>query len=254
MGEAAKIVVEGQDFVHAVLQRQGNQMGVVHQVSRDPAPCKDLPQDGVVSRRLRQDTRRRRLQEIEQRLQRFLDTGGGIEHPMMGDDAKELVQAGPEKGVRDPPLAQSPHQLDGGLVMLRALAVSIDQNIGVDPDHLSAPVQEIEQLVAVVEIHPGHDAARHSLQFENVSGAPALAPQGQALPQGFVDDLPQAAVLARGLAPRHLQNIIVERQSGSHKHHDATRGHGKASACPWENSPLRLEDSKKLDGHLDASS
>jgi hypothetical protein len=49
-----------------------------------------------------------------------------------------------------------------------------------------------------------------------------LIPQCQALPQGFINNLSQTAVLASGFLPRHLQDIIIKRQSGSHEHHDVT--------------------------------
>jgi hypothetical protein len=59
-----------------------------------------------------------------------------------------------------------PQQFDGRLVVERPLAVGVDENVGIERDHPSAPVKKIEKLVAVMEIDPGHDTAQNGFQTE----------------------------------------------------------------------------------------
>jgi hypothetical protein len=97
--------------VHAVLDGERDQMGVVHQVARNRRIAKHVGEDSGVCRRLPKGHRHRRPEEIGDRLTRLLDGGRRIEDPMMGDDAQELVEAGPEQTIRGATGAQAFEQI-----------------------------------------------------------------------------------------------------------------------------------------------
>jgi len=71
--KAAKIPVESQDLVNAVLQRQGDQVRVMRQVPGDSALLQNIPQDGIVVASFRKYPHHRRLQKMAQSFQSFVD-------------------------------------------------------------------------------------------------------------------------------------------------------------------------------------
>lgn len=168
MGKAPKILIKGQDLVDPMLKGQGNQMRIMHQIPCDPALAKDLTQDSLMRGRLGKDLDRRGLQEAGQRFHGFIDRGRRIEDLVVRDHPQELIETGPKERIRSTAFAVMPQQVNRGFVVGSALAVGIDKDIRVERYHRLPPVQEIEQLIAVVEIDPRHNAATDGLEAKDV--------------------------------------------------------------------------------------
>ena len=75
--------------------------------------------------------------------------------PRMCHDAEELVGARPGDRPGSSVLGQFPEQPAGGHVVPARRHLRIDQDVGVDRTHASTPVHQVEELVAVENVHPG---------------------------------------------------------------------------------------------------
>ena len=85
--------------------------------------------------------------------------------------------------------------------------LSIDEDIRVDRAHGLAAVHQIEQLVAIENVHAGLGLGVPTLQLELESLAFSLG--SQRLAEQVIDDLPKGTTLSHGSFLQPLEEDIV---------------------------------------------
>lgn len=163
-------------------------------------------------RRFRQQDERRRSQHLPQIFERDVERNRRMEDPRMRDHPQEFIDARPGDRPRKRSFGKPFQDLEGGSVITARLNLSVDQNIGVNRLHRSAPIHEIEQGVAIRQIDSGKLSRFPGPDIQPV-GLPRRSHQRAA--KQVVRYGLQSAALFSGFFLQLTQKAIFNRQSGS---------------------------------------
>lgn len=137
--EAIEVAIDRPHLPHAVLAAQGRDARVMDLRSGDSSPCENCSQRRPVVRRLGQEHQGWRpepgvhlVESARQGRRRGVDAG-------MGDDGEKLVNTWPGDRPGRGPFCKFRNSLRGRIVKRRILAVSVDQDVGVDGDQPPRP-------------------------------------------------------------------------------------------------------------------
>ena len=138
---------------------------------------------------------------------------GRREDARMSHHPQKLVDARPWDGPGNRSLGQLRHERAGGLMMSGRDDFRIDEDIRIDGPHGSAAVHQIEQLVAIEQVHPHSRLGLPSAKREFDLRSGAL--RHESLLQQVVRRFLKGATFPRRLFLDSLQKIVIDRKSRS---------------------------------------
>ncbi len=128
-------------------------MSVVNEIARGARLVHHLVKDGYVPVRFSKKHQRRRIQKALQVFQHDVQWGWGMEYTRMSYHPDELINARPGDGPWHGPLGEG-FKNPLGLNMVSARRyLGVDQDVGIYGLHRSAPVHQIEEGIAVKQVH-----------------------------------------------------------------------------------------------------
>ena len=126
-----------------MLQRKRGNMCVVHEVARCPPTIDHPPHVAGMRRPFAQHDEGRRCEQRLEILEGVVEVSGRVEHPRVGDDPQELIDAGPRQGPR---LLTGGQTLEHGSrrgVLGEFLPPGVHEQVRVEGDHETCPTGSI---------------------------------------------------------------------------------------------------------------
>lgn len=195
-----------------MLPAQRGNVCVLGEVPRSVRFPKQSLEDGKVSGCFRKQHNGRRLKQSPQIVQDHLKGDGEVKDARMCDNADELIDAGPRNRPGEGAFREFLESLSCLLVMRARENFRVDQEICVYSQHDLASIHEVEEFVAIQQIHPRLLARLPASQLQ--LEAP-LGPAGKGVPEEAVDDRPQGGALLGGSPLEESKQGVFYHQCGS---------------------------------------
>jgi hypothetical protein len=195
-----------------MLEAESRNVRVMHEIACGRRLSNGLVQHGRVPSRLSKQNERGRSQHSLQICQDNLERDRRMKDAGMSDHSEEFVNARPRDGPRQSSLGEGFKNLEGMTMMLARLNLSVDQDVGVNRLHGLGLIHEVEQGIAVKQIHPGKFSSLPAPKAQSVR-FPSVCHQGVA--KKVIDDRLESSAFLGGFLLQVKEKLVFDRQSGS---------------------------------------
>jgi len=152
-GKAGKILIAGDDFSDPMLQAEGRDVGIVHQVARHAGLFQHDLHNIRVAGSLLQEYQGRGGQDALQVCQGHRQRHRRIVNPGVGNHSQKFINAWPGDDPGQRAFRQFGENSPGNPVKWTAPNLCGHQDIGIHCLHCSPAVHEVEQFVAIKQVN-----------------------------------------------------------------------------------------------------
>ena len=153
--KSGEVPVSGNEFRDAMLEAESDNVRVMNEIACGPRLANGSIKHAKVPPRLSEQNERGRSQHPFEIGQDNLERDRRMKDARVSDDPEEFVNAGPRDGPGESSFDERSQDLEGRVMVLARLNLSVDQDVGVNRLHGLGSVHKIEERISVQQVDSG---------------------------------------------------------------------------------------------------
>jgi hypothetical protein len=195
-----------------MLEAESYNVRVINEIACGRCSANGSIEHGRVSPRLSEQNERGRSQYPLQIGQDNFKRDGRMKDAGMSDNPEEFVNTGPRDGPGEGSFGERFENLEGRVMMLARLNLSVDQDVRVNRLHGLGPVHKVEQRISIQQVDPGELSSLPAPKAQSVRFPRAYR---QRAPKKVIDDRLESSAFLGSLFLQFEEKLILDRQRGS---------------------------------------